>query len=79
MHKLSLHSEKKKYSWLLMAHTFNPSTQEAEEKQISEFEGSLFYRASSKQPGLHRESLSEEKGGGGGRGREGQGQREYQT
>ena len=32
----------------MVAHSFNPSTQEAEGRLISEFEGSLVYRVSSR-------------------------------
>ena len=32
----------------VMAHAFNPSTREAEDRQISEFEVSLVYRVSSR-------------------------------
>jgi hypothetical protein len=41
----------------VVAHTFNPSTWEAEGRRISEFEASLVYRVPG-QPGLHRETLS---------------------
>jgi hypothetical protein len=39
------------YSWVVEAHTFNPSTWKAE---AGEFEASLVYRVSSEQSGLHR-------------------------
>ena len=38
---------KNKLSWVVVPHTFNPSTQEAD-RQISGFEDSLVYRASSR-------------------------------
>jgi hypothetical protein len=46
-----------KICWVWLAHAFDPSTQEAEEGR-SEFEASQVYRIS-EQPGLHRETLSE--------------------
>jgi len=43
-----------------VAHTFHLSTREAE-AGISEFQASLVYRASSCQPGLHTETLSQKR------------------
>ena len=34
----------------MVAHAFNPSTQEAEAREISEFEASLVYKVSSRTP-----------------------------
>jgi hypothetical protein len=41
-------------------HDFNPSTQEAE-ADLCEFKASLVYRWVSGQPGLHKETLSQNK------------------
>lgn len=41
----------------VMAHTFNPHSQEAE---ADEFEDSLVYIANSKSPKIHNETLSQE-------------------
>jgi hypothetical protein len=41
----------------MVAHTFKPNSKEEEEVD-SEFETSLVYRESPRQPGLHRETLS---------------------
>jgi hypothetical protein len=41
----------------MVAHAFNPSTWEADARQISELEASLVYRVSSRTARLHRETL----------------------
>jgi hypothetical protein len=46
----------------VVAHAFNPSTWEAEAGGfLSSRPAWLFYRISSRQPGLHRETLSQKK------------------
>lgn len=45
----------------MVAHTFIPSTLEADVGRSLEFEGSLVYRVSSAQPGLQRNTVLKNK------------------
>jgi hypothetical protein len=48
----------------VMAHAFNPSTREAEDRQISEFEASLIYRVSSRTARAIQRNPVSKRGGG---------------